>query len=418
MRLASAIAVVVALARLAVAQPSADLTKEFQAGVDAYRLGHYDEARAHLEKARAIDPKLPGPHRFLAAVAQGQGRWQDCIDGARKALELNPLSQEVADTRKLHDECRASAGRAPYRGAELGDSAAIAVTSSVPGATVKIGGLTYGSTPLAPRPITAGTLDIELVKQGWKPAHVTATALAGIVTDVAVELEPDPSAVGNPELDTHVAAKPTVGWLDFPPRLPTSWKDPEGHRELFVDGNPVPWHQRHELQPGTHVIEIRTTGADPWRRRVRIIAGQKTLIAPEFVHTADREHYEHVGFALAGGAGALVAFGFVASLVSSGASADAREIARVEAARDPNKLLVDTTAVEPLHTRATFESERAKASRWGVISDVAFGAALVAGGLAAYHFYKGEQARSDVPPPFAIAPVSGGGAMVVKEGRW
>src|SRR5690606_36863504 len=159
--------VVLLVAHAAHAQP-ARLTKEFQAGVDAYRLGQYDAARAHLEKARDLDPKLPGPHRFLAAVAQAQGRWDDCIASSRTAMELNPASSEIADTRRVHDECRASAGRMPYRGA-LGDSAAIAVTTNVPGATVKLNGLTYGGTPLAPRPIAAGMLELEIDKPGWKP---------------------------------------------------------------------------------------------------------------------------------------------------------------------------------------------------------------------------------------------------------
>src|SRR5690242_15851743 len=86
------------LARMAVAQPTPQLTQEFQAGVDAFRLGHYDEALRHLVKARDLDPKLPGPHRFIAAVARGQGRWQDCIDEARTALSLNPQSSEATDT--------------------------------------------------------------------------------------------------------------------------------------------------------------------------------------------------------------------------------------------------------------------------------------------------------------------------------
>src|SRR5690242_14469572 len=149
---------VLLLAATASAQPAPDLTKEFQAGIDAFRLGHFDEAKAHLEKARALDPKLPGPHRFLAAVAQAQGRWKDCIDETRTALGLNPRSTEAPETRKLHEDCRASAGKEAYHG-ELGDGAAVAVTTNVPGATVKIGGLTYGGTPLAPRPISPGSLD-------------------------------------------------------------------------------------------------------------------------------------------------------------------------------------------------------------------------------------------------------------------
>lgn len=168
---------------------SAKLTKEFQAGVDAYRLGKYDEARAHLDKAQAIDPKLPGPHRFLAAVAQAQHRWADCIAETRRALQLNPRSKELTETRKLHDDCRAGDGRPAYT-AELGEGAAIAiVTTNVTGATVRIGGLRYGGTPVEPRLIKPGTLAIDIDKQGYKPAHRTIDALPGVVTDVAVELE-------------------------------------------------------------------------------------------------------------------------------------------------------------------------------------------------------------------------------------
>jgi tetratricopeptide (TPR) repeat protein len=166
----------------------ASLTREFQAGVDAYRLGKYDDARAHLEKAQAIDPKLPGPHRFLAAVAQAQHRWADCIAETRRALQLNPQSQEIAETRKLHDSCRDSDGRAPYQGA-LGESAAIAVTANAVGATVRIGGLRYGGTPVAPRLIKPGVLRVDIEKTGWKPAHVTIEALPAVVTDIIVELE-------------------------------------------------------------------------------------------------------------------------------------------------------------------------------------------------------------------------------------
>ena len=181
----------IAPARRASAVP-VELTREFQAGVDAYRLGKYDEARAHLDKAQALDPRLPGPHRFLAAVARAQRRWADCIAETRRALQLNPRSQELAETRNLHDDCRASDGRPGYHG-ELGESGAIAVTANVTGATVRIAGLRYGGTPVEPRLIKPGAIQLDLDKPGYKPAHVAVEALPGIVTDVAVELEAAPS---------------------------------------------------------------------------------------------------------------------------------------------------------------------------------------------------------------------------------
>jgi tetratricopeptide (TPR) repeat protein len=191
-RIAVLVVLVGGLAGPVVAAPggvSAELTRAFQAGVDAYRLGKYDEARTHLDKAQALDPKLPGPHRFLAAVAKAQERYADCISEARRALQLNPQSKEVAETRRLHDDCRAADGRPAYR-AQLGDNAAIAVTANVNGATVRIGSLRYGGTPLAPRLIKPGVLELDIEKAGWKPAHVRIEALSAIVTDIDVVLEP------------------------------------------------------------------------------------------------------------------------------------------------------------------------------------------------------------------------------------
>ena len=390
------------LASVASAEPAPELTKEFQAGVDAFRLGHYDEARAHLEKARELDPKLAGPHRFLAAVAQAQGRWTDCLDEARTALVLNPRSSEATDTRKLHGDCRTSAGREPYRGPELGDGAAVAVTTNVPGATVKIGGLTYGGTPLAPRPIAAGGLEIDVNKPGWKPKHVSAVAPAGIVTDIEIELEPDPTSQANPELANKPAEIPKVGWIVAPTG------------STFVVDHRHAADARIELAPGTHEVELATPAHDPWRRRVRLTAGQELVLHPAFVDTGAREHTEHLGLALLGGGGTLLAAGFVTALISGHAAADAREIVRVETARDPSNPGYD---LEPKHTRADLDAARSRANSFALISDVTYGAALVTIGVGAYFLYKGERERADAPPPFAIAPTRGG-AFVAKELRW
>lgn len=373
----------------ALAQPSADLTKEFQAGVDAFRLGNYSEARVHLEKARALDPRLPGPYRFLAAVAKAESKWTECIEDARKALELNPSSVETLDTRKLHDDCRVAAGRAPYRGAELVDSAAVAVTSNVPGATVKINSLTYGGTPMAPRPITAGKLQVDVEKRGWKPAHVEIDAPVGIVTDVDVELEADTSQT---TVDVKHVDKPTKGWLVLP-------------------------GERIEMEPGTQVVERRAPGADVWRRRVRIVAGQETKVEPKFVNTDERERKEHLGLYVLAGGGALLATGFAFAILSEHADNEAREIDRVEKARDKTLPISRTSAVEPVHTRADFQAAVDRANRDALISDIALGAGLVAAGVGAYYIYIGGKERDDVPPPFAIAPTRGG-ALVAKEIAW
>lgn len=394
-----ALLVVLVATRVASAQP-AQLAGEFQAGVDAFRLGKYDDARKHLEKARDVDPKLPGPHRFLAAVAQAQGRWDDCISEARIAIELNPRSSELADTRKLHDDCRSSGGRAPYRG-ELADSAAIAVTTNVPGATVKINGLTYGGTPLAPRPITAGSLDVEITKPGWKPATRTVNALAGIVTDLAVDLEPDPNA------------QTTV---DIPPQETGTKKrrlqiNAPG-ATILVDGKPA----TEEIEAGTHVVEVRAPGRDPWRRRVRVDAQNRT-VTPELVVTAQREATERRGLYVLSAGGAIVAAGFVTALLSHSAAAEARDIERIERTRDESRPLSETSAIAPVRTRADLEDANDRAARWSLISNITYGIGLATVGVGAYFLYRGARERTDGTPPFAIAPLRGG-ALIAKELAW
>lgn len=396
----------VLVSHAASAQP-ADLSKEFHAGVDAFRLGKFDDAREHLEKARKLDPKLPGPHRFLAAVAQAQSRWRDCIESAYKALELNPKSIEAADTRKLYEGCRVSSGRVPAR-EDLGDSGAISITTNVTGATVKINGLTYGGTPLAPRPITAGPLEIEIEKHGWMPYKQTVTAIAGVVTDLEVELDVDPNAKDLTELDVDKAKPIKIGYLVVPPQSGT----------IAIDDKPVSAPaERIELSPGTHVLELQLPGKDPWRRRVRISAGQKTTVSPMFVDSGSREQTERTGFYVVGAGGAVLAAGFVAAMLSRDAANEARDIVRVERSRDASLPLSQTEDIAPVRTRDDLQDARDRHARWAVISNGLYVAGLATAGVGAYLLYKGARQRRDSAPPFAIAPVQGG-AVVAKELSW
>jgi hypothetical protein len=393
--------------RVALAQ-SPDFTKEYEAGVDAFRTGKYDEARAHLEKARTLSPKLPGPHRFLAAVAQAQSRWVDCIESAHIALEVNPLSSEAGDTRKLYEACRIAAGRTPMR-EELGGSAAIAVVTNVPGATVKINGLTYGGTPLAPRPITPGILDIEIEKPGWKPARATVNAISGVVTDYNVDLQPDAAAQREIELKIDKAAKLKNGYLVVPPGA--------GALTINDAAPPALTDERYELPAGTHVVELQLPGKDPWRRRVRIAAGQKVTLAPMFVDTESRISIERRGLYVLGVGGAVLAGGFASAVLARDAAAEARDIVRVERSRDASRPLSETDDIAPVRTREDLRDARDRHSKWAVISNALYVTGIVTTGVGAYFLYRGARQRRDAPPPFAIAPMQGG-AMIAKEVAW
>ena len=107
----------------------------------------------------------------------------------------------------------------------------------------------------------------------------------------------------------------------------------------------------------------------------------------------------------------------ISSTISRDAADEARDIYRIERARDPSRPLAETGAIAPVRTRAEFEDARDKASRFGLVSNVAYAAGLVTAGVGAYFLYKGARERTDVAPPFAVAPTRGG-VFVAKEVAW
>jgi PEGA domain len=193
-------ALVVSWLRAPRAQPRR-FTREFEAGVDAFRLGEYGSARRHLERARALAPKLPGPHRFLAAVALAEQRHPDCLEHAATALRLAPASSEAKDTRALHEACRLGAGRPPFLG-KYGEGGAIAITATFAGepcaAVVAIDDKTSGSTPMVPRAIPSGRHQLVVTLPGASDARLAVDVLPGVVTDVGVALSAAPPAPAAP----------------------------------------------------------------------------------------------------------------------------------------------------------------------------------------------------------------------------
>jgi hypothetical protein len=404
------VAVVVALAAPARAQPE-DVVATFQAGVDAFRLGDYPKARELLEKARAKDPKLPGPHRFLAAVAQAEKRWEDCVSSARTAISLKPDSTEVEATRKVHDFCRGGLGRTSFTGS-YGDGGAIGVTANVEGATVSLGGLRYGATPLAPRALAAGIVEVLVEKTGWLPATVTVEVLPQVVTDVEVRLEPDPGAGAGDGKPPGVDPT-THGWLllgDAPAAANATVK---------IDGELVALEAQIPLRGGVHEVNVEAEGRERWRRRVRITRGQKTRVAVDLPPNAERGSRRRTAMYILAGAGAIAAFGMGAAVISSRAAEDARDIYEIETSRPTAVPLEDTLALEPLHTRDDLEDARSRARTWSYVSLAAYGVAIVGAGVGGYLLIKSRTGEVDgQPAPFAIAPVPEGGAVVTGSVRW
>lgn len=357
----------------AAAAPSAEFLAAFQAGTDAFRLGDYAGARGHLERARAIDPSLPGPYRFLAAVDAAEGKWSDCVEHARGAIIANPTSSEIAATRKLHEDCRVALGRVPFTG-EYGDGGALAVTSNVAGAALTIAGLKAGATPAPPRAIAVGAVEISADKAGWRTARTTATILPGVVTDVELTLEEAPVDVA---IEGGGPAAPTVGWL----RVTV-----EPGAQITIDGQQVAVDDRGRfpLPPGEHEVEVRAPGRVPARSRVRIDRGQERALTPTLVSlgavAADRRRAT-VAFVTAGG---LVIAGAALAYLSIDAADEARDWAALERARPITVPIGETTAFAPIHTRAEIEARGDTARTLAWVSAGTYVAAAAAAGLAIY----------------------------------
>lgn len=396
----------------AAAQPtiSPQFTREYQAGIDAYRLGQYAEARVHLAKAADLEPTLPGPHRWLAAIDQAEQKWADCVTHARVAIKLNPQSSEIAATRQLHDECRTSLGKSTFIG-DFEGGGALAVTSSATGATVSVNGLRYGSAPLAPRALAAGRIEIKVEKPGWIARTVEVDILPGVVTDVDVELEPDPAAQAAAP-DQHAPAPlPVTGWLKLDGDLAGA--------TVLVNGVDATADAsgRFERTPGTYEVIVTAPGRDRWRRRVRIARGQQTRATVELPSADARRSKRRIGVGVVLGGAVLAGAGATFAILAGQAHEEAGDWAEIERTR-PN-LSDESLEHEPLHTRADIQDSIDRGDRWALISNVVYGAAAVSVGVGIY-FLVGSRSddRPGTPPPFAIAPVGDRGVVVSKEIRW
>lgn len=370
----------------------------YDEGVEAYQLGELERARAALEKARSIQPELPGTYRWLAAVAKAQKRWEDCLAAAEEYLTRSKGGRYVDSVRKLHADCRDALGRPRFDG-DLTRGGAIAVTSNVEGASVRINGLKYGATPLLPRPVAAGPSDVTVEAPGYLPKTVSVDIVEGIVKDVHVDLERDPNAAraGSPRRPR--ADEVRVGWVSFAVGVPGA--------TVTVDGEPARADAKGRVArpPGVYAVEVRAAGFEPWRRRVRFVRGQERTVAVTLRRSAERARYRRRGFISLGVAAIATGAGVVFSFREQSAREEAQDIWDTETRRPPG---VDTSFV-PVRTRADLEDAVDRAQTWRAASLASYGVAAAALGVSVYFFVKERPAeREGYPLPMAVVPLLDG----------
>lgn len=379
---------------------SKEFTKRYEAGVDAFNLGKYAEARGHFEKARTLEPKLPGPYRYLAAVAQREERWEDCLGLAAEAVKLNPKSNQFENTQQIHEGCRQGLGRAP-REVELGSGGAIAVVANVDGATIRLNGLRYGATPMAPRAFAAGEVEIAVEAKGYLPQTRNVEIIVGLVTDVVFDLGVDPTAVKTEEINPKATEDVKFGWVKFTVAAGLEAK-------VVVDGQLSSTDDKgfHSSTPGLKTVEISVVGAETWRRRVRFVRGQRRVIEVAVVSSDERAAARKRGYYGLAGAAVFGLAGASFSILESRAYYDARSIANTESARPTTVSPEISSAIAEVRTRADLADAETRSKRYAVLATVAYGAAAASLGVAVYYFLKERPVEvPNAPPPVAITPL-------------
>jgi hypothetical protein len=394
-------AVLVVCASTASAQPSQQYLKAYQDGVDAARLGQWADARTHLEKAIKFDASLPGAWRWMAAVAEGEGNFEECLSHAITAYTKNKTSKLVAEVQEIHKECRKALGRDTFKG-QFAGGGALAVQTNAEGATVRVNGLKYGVTPMDPRGLATGKVEVTVghPKKGWLEQSVEVEIHEGFVIDVVMTLERDPDYKEDDGAIGGGTEEVEHGWLIVETTTPGATITLNDAAVVIDDKGRI----RHD--PGTHVVEVAAPGYVSWRRRVRVTKGQTKTISATLVAESTRQGYRKKGYYALVGAATFAAVGAVFGILERKSFEEAQDIRDIERSRPPTFPLEETGMFEPVRTRDDLNDAVDSAKTRGLISNISFGVAAVALGVSVYYFIKERpDGREGYAPPLAIAPV-------------
>ncbi len=406
----SALAVVVlgAVAAPAAAQPAAcppnvapQFCKNFDDGVlefnRAAATGDYEPARKLFVKALDFEKNLPGPYRYLAEVANKQGKFQDCLDYAVKVVKLAPDSNHAPIVRTTHAECRKGLNYPDFRD-QFGSGGAISVmTPGIDGAKVKLNGLTMGATPFEPRPFAVGPVDVEVEKKGYISGKAAAEILPGLVTDVIFDMKEDPNAPkdgnGGPDGKGEDVAD---GWAKLDIKTPGATATWDGEAPKLDEQG------RIRAKPGLHDVRVEAAGHDPWVRRVRIARGQSRTILIELRDTSARQGQRMKGWMALGAAVAFTAAGAGFAIKEAKYFERANDIWFTETRRnDP-----DSANVIPVRTREDLQKATDRGKRYQLLSLASYGLAAAALGVSSWFFLKERPAeRKGYAAPVAITPI-------------
>lgn len=325
----------------ATAERRAEAELFFRAGEQAFNAGQYLVAAQAFEQSYEILP-LPAivfsraqayrlqyfvdkdASHLLLAIDLYRQYIQEVAQGGRRDDAATSLAELEVIRDRLQREGRLKSRRDPST--EIDDKTQLMITTQVQGAMASIDGK-RGEAPLILE-VKPGTHDVEVEANGYFPASQKATAVAGRLVVIEVELRPMPA-----RLTVHA----------------------EPGASIHVDGRAMgttPLSRPLAVPSGKHFVAVTRRGRYPWARELELEHGKSLEVRTQLETTSQRRISYWVlgasGLSLmaAGGAGVLAyrADGELAELLErydvGGISEAEAEAIRAAASRRDGRLQI------------------------------------------------------------------------------
>jgi tetratricopeptide (TPR) repeat protein len=285
-------------------------------------LGKYPEAIELFLQALRLSPGLAGAWRNLGLAYEAQKEWALAVASYERYLGIAGTTGRYSiQVMARVNECRKHLGQSTKVWSVLGAPGKIHLDVSHPGATIRINGLSRGSSPVGPLPVNAGAHQIEVTLLGHLPFVRSVAVKEGQTVKVRVDLQKDPAYV--PPRRVEGIRHKTVADVAY-------LKVDSPAEGLSVRANGRALAQNAELwyvvpHPGPMVVEVWAPGRVTWRRRVELVKGERKTLFPLLPLAREKRRYEVWGWTSLGLAALAASVGGIFSALENKTYEDVRD---------------------------------------------------------------------------------------------
>lgn len=271
----------------------------FDAGVQAYTAGRYNEAVESFKEAYVLSNKsqalfsLAQAERRLFVVTQDPQFLRNSIEHFRKYLEVVPEGGRRGDAAEALEQLDVLAARGTNTieqtsAADQAGMGKLLVSTTTPGATISVDGAKAAESPA-----------LEVVKPG---KHIIRVSAPGYITE-----EREVVAIEKSLLPVEISLREQPAYLSVTTRAGAS---------IAIDGRSygeAPIAKRIEMHQGSHTVRVSLAGYHPRQTLIQLTSGKTNSLHVSLEQTRQRilsyVFFGAAGFSLVG-AGAQGIFTF------------------------------------------------------------------------------------------------------------